>query len=509
MFPDLSVLKSFGERVSLVELSQLIEFFESVEDAVWPEDDEPLGFASVTYLDRFRRRLADSGKFDDTELGLIMRHARGYAGGMASAEAKKRRKDDDEDSLAASEGYFQHDGVVDLQPVIASEANMPWVQITPRAGATFKHPRYGNVAFTQETAREMVKNFDAKVYQEHIPVDAEHATKLSGALGYYRSLRVRTDGAVEARIELSDRGKQLRSEGGFRYFSPEFFQAWTDPASGTVHKNVLVGGAFTTRPYFKDKHLAPLAASEVQIWTVKKESVRMGEQWKKDDEGVLVLDADGNPQMTDEATAEAKTEAEKTSTEASEAAVTKFRDDHKIDEDGKPIDPDKKDDDDDAKKFAEQYPEQAAQMAEQATQMTKLAETNASLKLDAETQKFTDVVLGRSGEADGARPWAGETEKHVVHLLSLSEKFGDESDEIKHYVNMNREHAEQIAASSLFSETGSNAPVEASDAEGRVEAKVVEHMKANPDMTHAEATDAVLEANPEMYNEANAQQAAS
>jgi hypothetical protein len=92
---------------------------------------------------------------------------------------------------------------------------------------------------------------------------------------------------------------------------------------------------------------------------------------------VFITDADGNPQLTPEGIAEIEAEeaaaAEAIKVEASEAAVAKFREEHNLDENGKPK-PDTK-----ASAFAEQFPEQAAQMAE--TQR-KAANDQARLQLD-------------------------------------------------------------------------------------------------------------------------------
>lgn len=480
----------YGESEVLPELAELIAFLKEqgveVASSLDIPEDAPLPFASLAYLNRFKTRLVESGKFEEDEIADIMRHARAYAGGTASAQKRREGAQDPppDDALAASESY-QAPVLLDFSSVRMSEQAVmtPWVQITPKAGSTFEHPRYGKVAFSRDTAERMVRNFQNRVYQEHIPVDAEHDTKLSGALGYYRELRVRGDGAIEARIELTDRGQRLRKEGAFKYFSPEFFRAWKDPGTGETHQDVLVGGAFTTRPFFKDKFLAPLAASEQ--YTVLRGGTFMT-RFKMNEDGTLAVDAEGQPILTDEAkAADAAALAEATKVAASEA-LAQFREQHGLDENGNKA-PEKSE----AAKFAEMFPEQARRFAE-------VEAENARIKAESRAAKFKEIVLGRDGAGDGSKAFLGDHAKHVSHMVSLAEAFGEDSDEVKHYVALNREHAEQSA--SLFGERGSSASA-ASQTEHKAE-EAAKALAAKESIPFDQALHRVLSENPDMYNEA-------
>lgn len=147
---------------------------------------------------------------------------------------------------------------------VSADSLPEWIPVLPKPG-TYQHPRFGTLNLTAERNAHFIDNFNRQVYQDHIPIDAEHETKLSGALAFYRDLRQTADGAVEARIEYTPRGQSLIQQGGYRYFSPELYEEWEDPATGQVHHDVLCGGAFTTRPFFKAPNLAPLplVASEL------------------------------------------------------------------------------------------------------------------------------------------------------------------------------------------------------------------------------------------------------
>ena len=524
---NLASLRDMATRAELPELAELVAFFsgDQADRVDWAEvsDDPPLSFASVTYLDRFRQRLLELGRYDATEVSEIMRHARAYAGGVARHAAPEQ----DPDPQAASE-LWQHDGVMSVSGMTFAEGKLtPWMQITPSAGSKFEHPKYGTVPFTRQLAEEMKANFASGIYQEHIPIDAEHQTKLSGALGYYRELRMRGDGALEARVELNERGQALKQN--FKYFSPEFFRSWKDPATGQEHKNLLVGGAFTSRPFFKDRYLAPLAASEqYTVWEPPK-GAKMG-RYKRNDKGDLELDENGEPILTSEALeadAQAADAADQEthaafmemmgkrkkkmkgmmpmSEEDSAAGFMEFmkrkRKGHKMSEaeldtflDGlvtarEPKDPPKGE----PATFAEQFPDHAQKFDEMFAE-------NKRLHAEARTQRFTDLVRGRGGDGDG-RPWMGETEKHVGHLVRLSEAFGEDSDDVQWYIGRERDHAEQTARGALFSQRGAEGPGNNTSEDAAVAAATA-RMKANPELSFAEALDQELTEQPQIYADA-------
>jgi len=148
-----------------------------------------------------------------------------------------------------------------------------WFQVIPGPGK-WKHPNYGEITITEKVLKEFVKNFKSGVYQEHIPIDAEHETKLSGACGYYKDIKVggpKGEDGLWAQAEWNERGTKLLEEERYKYFSPEWYEEWTDPATSKTYHHLLVGGALTTRPFFKDGSLKPLVASEGFMWAVQNE----------------------------------------------------------------------------------------------------------------------------------------------------------------------------------------------------------------------------------------------
>ncbi|MCA1592219.1 MAG: phage protease [Acidobacteria bacterium] len=161
-----------------------------------------------------------------------------------------------------------------------------WIQYIPKPG-TWKSERYGEIKITAERNKEFVDNFNKGVYQTRLPIDAEHETKLSGALGWIESLRLNGDGSVGAQVDWTDRGLALLAKKAFRYFSPEWYDSWKEPASEKVFSNVAIGGALTTRPFFKEGSLQPIIASETGYdkMELAEESNSMGTQ--NGDEGTV------------------------------------------------------------------------------------------------------------------------------------------------------------------------------------------------------------------------------
>ena len=140
------------------------------------------------------------------------------------------------------------------------------INLFPAPGS-FTHPVWGKFEVTEEGNKEFVKNFNAHVYQEQVAIDAEHESKLSGAVGYIQELSLNDDGGVEAAVEWTPRGEKLIKDDSFKYISPEWFEQWTDPASEEEFANVVIGAALTTRPFFKG--LRSLVAREGHLYDVE------------------------------------------------------------------------------------------------------------------------------------------------------------------------------------------------------------------------------------------------
>lgn len=142
------------------------------------------------------------------------------------------------------------------------------VQIFPPVGK-YNHPRYGELNISPEFLDRVKANFEAKVYQQDLPltVDLEHESKLSGAAGWIKDIEVRGDKGMWATIEFNDRGKSLVDGDSYRYFSPEFYSKWQDPATSKDYTNLLIGGALTNRPFFKGMDAVLIANEAVYLFS--------------------------------------------------------------------------------------------------------------------------------------------------------------------------------------------------------------------------------------------------
>lgn len=160
--------------------------------------------------------------------------------------------------------------VEDGESFLFFEVNVPadktWIPYLPTPGQ-YKHPKYGTIGLSKERNAHFVHQFEKRVYGQNIPIDIEHdpATLTNpGPMGYATALRQNSDGSVDAHIEWTPVGLKTIETGMYRYFSPQWREVWHD-AEGDVHTDVAVGGALTARPFFKEKYLRPLVASELGI----------------------------------------------------------------------------------------------------------------------------------------------------------------------------------------------------------------------------------------------------
>jgi phage I-like protein len=147
---------------------------------------------------------------------------------------------------------------VQLFAEAASSAVPDEIEVVPTG--KWSHPVYGEMEITASDLDEFVQNFDRGVRRD-IPITQGHDNGMSGgelpAVAWFTSLRA-DNGRLMGGVKWTDEGKELLTNGAFKYFSPEFYETYTDPETGAQYGHVLVGGALTNKPYFKE--LEPVAA---------------------------------------------------------------------------------------------------------------------------------------------------------------------------------------------------------------------------------------------------------
>lgn len=350
-----------------------------------------------------------------------------------------------------------------------------WIPYLPIPGV-YRHPRYGEIIITKERNQNFIDNFRAGVYQDGLPLDAEHDTKVSGAMAWIEDMRMNDDGSVDAFVKWTERGAQALNEDRFRYISPEWFDEWTDPMSGDTYRDVAIGGALTTRPFFKEKALRPLVASEDGLDVLfggedkihfaataahsEEEDKRMGNDKGKaappDEKGLL-------QKIREMIGVEVKASGDQPPVKA---AV-----------EPKPIEPKKTE----PQKADEPNLKQMAEDLRGAREESKqLREEVNTLRTDAQQKRFTEIVMGK-GEKNPHR-WYGESQKNVAMLQKIALKFGESSEEFNEYVERENLHAMQLAESELFKTYGGQgAEAESGTALRQLEEHAKKLMEDHPD----------------------------
>ena len=123
----------------------------------------------------------------------------------------------------------------------------------------WNHQLYWKINVDHTVLKDVVKNFDSNERWIELAVDENHEPNHK-ALAWYKKLYLQGKDALFATLELTKKGAELLNEGAYKYFSPEIVFQKKDEETGKVQKNLLIGGAFTNRPFFKA--MQPLLASE-------------------------------------------------------------------------------------------------------------------------------------------------------------------------------------------------------------------------------------------------------
>lgn len=380
------------------------------------------------------------------------------------------------------------DGLRAWQPLRLATGKRPdaeWVPCLPVPG-TYSHPWYGDLTFTAESHARAVQHVKDKTYQDSIPVNAEHDLATSGAVGWIDDARVNSAGAVDVFVRWTTRGMDLLSGDRFRFVSAEYMYEWTDPVDDARYTDIICGLAICTRPYFKPSVLKPiptagekLAASEPTLSRVLSQPANPA----------------GGDSMADEPSTTTAPPAE--SAPAADDQTVKALTDQilvQLGKDAKITDPVVKEF---VEKVARERIELESKARDEAQRAQTLAEQNAILRVENRVKAFTDEVMGRSSSNNVA--YVGHIPDMVRMCCSLADKFGESSWELEHYKLVNRAHAEQIAAGSLFKEIGIGRGAEnTATAEDQANALAREIVARTPGKTQAQAFVEVLNSNPSL-----------
>lgn len=323
------------------------------------------------------------------------------------------------------------------------------VPVFPKPG-TYSHPTYGDISFTPERIANFVQGFKSAIYQKHIPIDAEHETKLSGALGYINDLVVNGDGSVDAAVDWTDRGRSLVTNDRFKYVSPEWYDRWEQPDTNVEFQDVLVGLALTTRPFLKDANgaLRPLVAREGEL--IAPPETQEGE--------AHVTDPTTGATETDPTKGKAMTENE--STQLSEEATKQFRE------------------------LSDKVADLTTKFTEADTARQAAESRVTSLEADKTERELTDKVKAFSMPADEAH--------HVDMLKALP------ADKHDAYIAKEKASTDLVKSRLLNEPLGTDARALSGSAEEKIDAKAKLLREANPALTEAQAFTEAMNANRDL-----------
>jgi hypothetical protein len=372
-----------------------------------------------------------------------------------------------------------------------------WIPLLPRPGR-YEHPSYGTITITPERVARFVQHFNAGIYQKPVPIDAEHETSLSGALGWITELRVNSDGSADGRSEWTDRGRSMLEADRFRFISPTWFDLWSDPATGHKYEDIVSGAALCRKPFFKPPNLRPLVASE-------------GGLTAPDPDPAILTGANTNSLGSTAAPVTFHANAAPRPSSAATGTTTKGASRMTDPQNASPPAAT----DDLARRYTEMETKFAAMESARATEQAALkaaTEQLAAIQATERRKRFTDIVLGRDGAGDGAR-WFGDVAKHVSLMERLATTFGEDSDDFKAFVEQQRATAEQVRAAGLYREIGTGARFDDGrpSVHAEIEAKAREFAEAagtkpNDALALAQAKIEALRANPALYERAMAEE---
>ncbi len=457
-------------------------------------------------LGEFFRSNKDSlaaGEVSDEDIAAAFKEARAAAGGKQKAANRAMPQAFSQDA-AEWRLFMEH-----------SFSEPPSrIQVFPKAGS-YENQRYGKITLSAKDIAQFVDNHNRRVYQDKVPIDAEHQTKLSGAVGYFGEMHLIDEGkgGAEADVEWTERGRSLIAADAFKYFSPEWIEKWPDPVSGQKIANVLVGGAITTRPFFKDKVMRPLVANENGTY----ESFAMAEIDGKP--LALALEASmpftfsestDEPVVAVEKEGEREEDPKKASLDVGDVHTDALPNKKKKDEPesgsgGKKMAEEPTNViDDTTKAFVEGETKKLTEELGAEKALRQAAEARlVALETDAQTRRFSDVIMGRDGEGDGSPPFAGQHKTHNQMLSLIAKEFGEDSEQFKEYVGEQRTIAKQMREAGMFKEVGVGGAKTAGGGSGeatrRFNDEVAAYQTAHPEADKGAAIKAVSDANPALY----------
>ncbi len=183
--------------------------------------------------------MADGGKDKECSMKAIM---------MANGVIAKQMED--------GKSFYYLTDISNIELQVQDNKKSSWIEIF-RVGK-WNHPKHGIIEGTKKLFNDFINNWKSNVLGREIALDKTHNPE-EGATGWVKDMKIEGD-RLKAFIEWTPWGVELIEQKGFKYFSPEYRDSFTNKETGQIHNNVLFGGALTNRPFLTD--LAPVILSE-------------------------------------------------------------------------------------------------------------------------------------------------------------------------------------------------------------------------------------------------------
>ncbi len=161
--------------------------------------------------------------------------------------------------IAKLEESVSYNYLVDISDIKLEEIEgkkTSWIEIFREGSWT--HPKWGLIKGTKKLFNDFIDNWKNNILGRDVAIDRTHNPE-DGATGWIKDMKIVGD-RLKALIEWTPFGIDLIEQKGFKYFSPEYRDSYTDKESGKEYKNVLFGGGITNRPFLTN--LAPIVLSE-------------------------------------------------------------------------------------------------------------------------------------------------------------------------------------------------------------------------------------------------------
>lgn len=175
-----------------------------------------------------------------------------------------------------TKSYYYLTDISDIELEVKDDKKSAWIEIF-REGE-WNHPKHGIIKGTKKLFQDFIDNWKNNILGRDISFDKTHNPE-DGATGWVKGMKIVGD-RLKALVEFTPWGLELIEQKGFKYFSPEYRDSYTDKESGKEYKNVLFGGGITNRPFLTN--LAPIVLSEDMDVFQKCENTELSDDLKEE-----------------------------------------------------------------------------------------------------------------------------------------------------------------------------------------------------------------------------------